>query len=335
MNSAKGNEFMGIYFIVDAHVHTYPTAAIGQQALQGAGRSGCSGTEEELLSVMARGKISYAVMANMTPTYDMKMAALKNLPANAGHDAREKAEKDNNEKIINRMKRRNLWTCTVAKENPPLLPFIGIDILQSPPDMQAEIEDKVKNHGAKGLKLHPVVNRFFPYDQRLWPAYSKAGEMGLPVLFHSGTADVVGHSQSDYGRPKNFEPVLKKFPRVKIILAHLAQGFFEELIDIASHYDHVYFDTSAIISGIEGESKFSTPAEAAALIRKLGVHRVLFGSDWPWFDPLAALEQMVGLDLTNEEKESILGKNAEKLFGLKRQAQEGGSSAETADRFKD
>ncbi|MDH4265780.1 MAG: amidohydrolase, partial [Deltaproteobacteria bacterium] len=92
---------------------------------------------------------------------------------------------------------------------------------------------------------------------------------------------------------------------------------------------------SAIISGIEGESKFSTPAEAAALIRKLGVHRVLFGSDWPWFDPMAALEQMVGLDLTNEEKESILGKNAQKLFGYKRQAQEGGSSAETADRFKD
>lgn len=79
MQSAKEKELMGIYFIIDAHVHTYPTAAIGQQALQGTGRSGCSGTVEELLTVMARGKISYAVMANMTPTYDMTRAALKNL----------------------------------------------------------------------------------------------------------------------------------------------------------------------------------------------------------------------------------------------------------------
>jgi uncharacterized protein len=321
MKSAKEKELRGNAFIIDAHVHTYPTAAIGQQALQGTGRSGCSGTVEELLTVMARGKISYAVMANMTPTYDMTRAALKNLPASATHDEREKAEKDINEKIVDRMKRRNLWTCTMAKENPALLPLIGIDVLQSPPDMQGEIEDKAQNHGARGLKLHPVANRFFPYDQRLWPAYSKAEEMGLPVLFHSGTGDVAGYSASDYGRPKNFEPVLKSFPRLNIILAHLANGFLEELVEIASQYDHVFFDTSAIISGIEGESKFSSQAEAAALLRQLGVHRVLFGSDWPWFDPLRAFEQIIKLDLTAEEKESILGKNAEKIFGLSRSAQ--------------
>ena len=67
--------------IIDAHVHTYPTAEIGRQAMQGFSQSGSSGTVPELLAAMARGKISYAVMANMTPTYDMKMAALENIPA--------------------------------------------------------------------------------------------------------------------------------------------------------------------------------------------------------------------------------------------------------------
>ena len=71
---------MGNYLIVDAHVHTYPNAAAGEQAMQGTGRSGCSGTIEELISVMSKSGISYAVMANMTPTYDMKTAALGKLP---------------------------------------------------------------------------------------------------------------------------------------------------------------------------------------------------------------------------------------------------------------
>ena len=66
--------------IIDAHVHTYPTAEIGRQATQGFSQSGASGTVPELLAAMAKGKISYALMANMTPTYKMKMAAPREHP---------------------------------------------------------------------------------------------------------------------------------------------------------------------------------------------------------------------------------------------------------------
>lgn len=281
------------------------------------GRSGSSGTVEELLDVMARGKISYAVLANMTPTYDMRMAALKNLPASAPQAEREKGEKGINEKVIDRMKRRNLWSCTSARENPVLVPLISIDLLQTPADMQAEIEDKVKNHGAQGLKLHPVSNRFYPYDRGLWPAYQRAMELGLPILFHSGEAEVAGYSEADYARPKNFEQVLESFPKLVIILAHLGKGFLEESVALARKYDNVYFDTSAILSGREIKSGFASAGEAVKLIRTIGVSRVLFGSDWPWFDPLLAIWQIEGLDLSEEEKRRILGLNAAKVFRLR------------------
>src|SRR4030042_3494424 len=129
---------VGNDLIIDAHVHTYPTAAIGQQALQGTGQAGSSGTGGELLDVMAKGKISYAVLANMTPTYDMRTAAVRNIPAGAPQAAREKGEKDIDERVIDRMKRRNLWSCTSAGENPVLVPLISVDLLQGPADMQAE-----------------------------------------------------------------------------------------------------------------------------------------------------------------------------------------------------
>jgi len=164
---------MNSFIIIDAHVHTYPTATIGEQALQGAGRSGCSGTIPELLEVMAKGGITHAVQANMTPTNDMKQAALKRLPASLGPQERDAAGKKIDEEIIGRMQRRNLWTCQVAKENRGLIALISIDLLQKAEEMEAEIE-KMVQQGAKGLKLHPVANRFYPQDKRLWPAYGQA-----------------------------------------------------------------------------------------------------------------------------------------------------------------
>lgn len=316
----KGGSAVGSDLIIDAHVHTYPTAAIGEQAMQGTGRSGCSGTVEELLSIMARGEISYAVMANLTPTYDMKMAALKNFPASITAEERKKAEKETKEKMIDRMKRRNLWTCTIAKENPALLSLISVDVLQTPSDMKAEIEDKAKGHGAKGLKLHPVANRFYPYDRSLWPAYSKAMEMGLPILFHSGKAELAGYTEADYGKPGNFGQVLQNFPKLTVILAHLGKGFLGESVEIAQRYANVYFDTSSILSVTEIEDGFASDVEAVELIRAIGVHRVLFGSDWPWFDPLLAIEHIKSLNLTKEEKRRIFGQNAEEIFGLGRLA---------------
>lgn len=302
--------------IIDAHVHTYPTAAIGQQALQGMGQSGSSGTVGELLSVMAGGKISYAVLANMTPTQDMKVATLKNLPPRATQKERMEAEREINEKVIDRMKRRNLWSCTSARENPVFVPLISIDLLQTPADMQAEIGDKVKNHGAKGLKLHPVSNRFYPHDRGLWPAYQKAMEMHLPILFHSGEAEVAGYTQADYARPGNFEQVLQSFPKLVMILAHLGKGFLEESVALAQKYDNVYFDTSAILSGLEIKTCFASGGEAVKLIRTIGINRVLFGSDWPWFDPSLAIQQIKSLDFAEEEKGKILGLNAVEVFGL-------------------
>ena len=52
------------------------------------------------------------------------------------------------------------------------------------------------------------------------------------------------------------------------------------------------------------------------MIRRIGVNRVLFGSDWPWFDPLRAIGQISKLGFSGEEEQMILGKNAARVFGL-------------------
>ncbi len=309
-NWGKGME---AELIIDAHVHTYPTAEIGRQAMQGLGRSGSSGTVPELQSVMRRGKISYAVMANMTPTYEMKTAALKDLPGDSPDGERRKQEKEADEKVIARMKRRNLWSCAAAREDPTLIPLVSVDILQTPLDMEAEVENTKKN-GARGLTLHPLVNHFSPDDRRMWPAYAKAMEVGFPLLFHSGLGELAGYAAADYARPSRFEPLLRSFPNLTVILAHMGNGYLEESVTLAQKYGQVYFDVSGIISFIGSPEGFSSDAHAVEVIRKIGVDRVLFGSDWPWCDLLLALEQFKRLALTDQEKKLILGQNAAKIF---------------------
>ena len=151
---------MNNYFIIDAHVHTYKTAEIGLQAQAGGGSARCSGTPEELLAIMRNAGISKAVQVNMTPARSMFDAALARLPS----EPKEYELQSIREKITNRVKRRNEWTCQMAQENPELVPFPSVDPISGQEAMVDEIQDKVKNFAAKGVKLHPAEGHFSPDD---------------------------------------------------------------------------------------------------------------------------------------------------------------------------
>ncbi|MBO7761812.1 MAG: amidohydrolase family protein, partial [Clostridia bacterium] len=46
--------------------------------------------------------------------------------------------------------------------------------------------------------------------------------------------------------------------------------------------------------------------------------RVMFGSDYPMWDPGKELEILLSLGLSEEEERLILGENAIRLFGLEK-----------------
>ena len=289
--------------VIDAHVHTYPTAEIGLQAMQGLGQSECSGTVEELLELMRSGNIEKAVMVNMTPVADMRDAAL----------ARGQSEREADALVIERLKRRNTWTCEVAREHPELVAFISLDPSMGEEDAAAEVRRAV-GLGARGIKLHPATQRYYPSDRRLWGAYEEAQAKGLPIISHSGAA-AEGGPESPYARPKQFGEVLEAFPSLTLVLAHLGLGCWEESLEMAGHYANLFFDSSAAINGI-AEIPPLPDKEALDIIRRLGIERVLFASDWPWFDPLRDAERIDRLALSNDEKRLLFRENALRVLRL-------------------
>ena len=302
---------MSDFYVIDAHIHTYQTREVGLQAKQGSIITDYAGTIDELLPIMEKANISKAVMVNMLPLAEMRKAAVDQLPPDLSEADRNRALRDIDERLLGRLERRNAWTCNLGKDNPGLIPFINLDPLQDETAMKAELVDRVDNHGAKGIKLHPGSQWFYPNDRRLWPAYSTAQELGLPVVFHSG------HflSPEPYSQPKNFVEVLDTFPELVLVMAHLGFGYVEEAISLAKTYPSLQFDCSAIISAVQPDGEL-TEGRFIDIVREVGVDRVMFGSDFPWYDPADSVDRLLGMGFSDREKQLLFAENAIRIFRL-------------------
>ena len=302
---------MADYLIIDAHVHTYQNREIGLQAKQGSTITDYAGTTDELLPIMEKARISRAVMVNMLPLAEMRDAALAKVPKELSGTERETVTREIDARMLSRLERRNTWTCDLATENPNLIPFINLDPLMDESTMTNEIVNRINNDGAKGIKLHPNSQQFFPNDHRLWPAYRTAERLGVPTIFHGGTFATA----IQYAQPKHFEEVLSSFPSLILVMAHLGQGYPDEVRSLSSTYPNLCFDCSAIISHTNTAGSISE-TEFTDLIREVGIERIMFGSDFPWYDPADSAERLLKLDFGEKEKRMLLAENAIRIYKL-------------------
>jgi predicted TIM-barrel fold metal-dependent hydrolase len=299
--------------VIDAHVHTYPTREIGRQAMMGSGRTDYGGTPEELLSIMARSDITHSVMVNMTPVADMMDAAMQRLPEGLSTVDRAAEEEAARRRIIGRLQRRNEWTCEVARQHPQLIAFIGLDPSMPEDQLLAEIETRL-SQGARGLKLHPAAQRFYPNDPRLAPVYARAADLGWPVIFHSG-AFALGEASTTQAALEHFPPLFEAFPDLTVVLGHMGFGDFDSCAAIARDFPNAMFDCCFTVNGTDPSPAISDD-EAAAAFRRVGVDRIMFGSDYPWLDPALDAARIARLPLSDGEKRAVLHENAARVFGV-------------------
>ena len=114
--------------IIDTHTHVYRTAENGRQAMENfACPLGWEGSIDELRALMREIDIWRTVIGTITPTQAMREKALAQLPADLSREAREKAEIELRERLLQRMDHNNLWGCEAGGTYPELLPFINLD----------------------------------------------------------------------------------------------------------------------------------------------------------------------------------------------------------------
>jgi len=277
--------------IIDSHVHLHPTREVGKMVVElikekhGVGYYSY-GTPDDYLMEMENASIDKAVMVSFAPD--------------------------------NQLKNNNFWTVAITRPRknrpakyPQFIPFISVSPTMTGRKPVEELEHKYK-WGMKGLKIHPVAQNFAPDDKRMWPVYEWLEKHNLPITAHSG---INIDETSRYGEPRRWNTVLEEFPNLKLILAHLGNGFWDQTIEIADKFLHVMFDTAIAISYIQSPTTLDDEA-AVDIIKTIGADRILFGSDYPWINPKKDIERIKSLDISEDDKKLILGENAVRLFKM-------------------
>ncbi len=181
------------------------------------------------------------------------------------------------------------------------------------PDAEDAVSEteRIKSLGLYGLKFHSEYQFFRPDDEKMFPIYRKAQELGLMVVFHGGW-DPYGKGEI-LASPESFAAIAEKFPDLTIVAAHLGgMRLFDRVEDcLAGRFENLYFDTGVIARYI---GEFTDDEQVFRIIKKQGAEKILFGSDCPWDSPENEIAMINRIPLTENEKEQIFFRNAENLL---------------------
>jgi predicted TIM-barrel fold metal-dependent hydrolase len=211
-----------------------------------------------------------------------------------------------------RLRDYNDWVTATAALSPRLTPLIAADPSVLGGRAGAEHLAQAAARGAKGIKIHPVLQRFRPDDPRMEPTYALCEDLGLTVLSHSGRT----RGTPQLADPFAFAAVMERHPRLHLLLAHLGGASWRQVEAFAAAYPSTSFDLCEIIAWT-GSPGAPTADELGRLIRGVGAERVLFGTDFPWYELDRTIDQLMALPrLSDEERRGILGENAVRRMGL-------------------
>src|SRR3954470_268424 len=179
-----------------------------------------------------------------------------------------------------------------------------------------ELERAVTELGLSGLKLHPITQGFFPNDERFYPLYAKADELGIPVIFHTGHTGIGAGTPGGTGlklkhsRPIYLDDVAADFPNLTIIGAHPSWPWQDEMLSVVQHKTNVWMDLSG------WSPRRWSPELTKAVLGPLS-ERALFGTDYPFITFGKWLAAFQSHEPSPEVEERILIGNARRLLGLK------------------
>jgi len=161
----------------------------------------------------------------------------------------------------------------------------------------------LKAAGIPGLKLHPDFQGFWLNDPRLLPMF-EAAQDDFIFMVHIG--DRLPPQQNP-SCPYKLAAILDEFPRLRVIGAHLG-GYmqWEHSLKALAGRD-VWLDTSSCMDAIG-------TVELHAILRVHPRERLLFGSDYPLFDPLVEYRRLQQRARFSDADMDALLSNARHLF---------------------
>jgi len=167
-----------------------------------------------------------------------------------------------------------------------------------------------REDGLRVLKLHTMASGLKLRESadlaRLQNILTEADRLQMTVLIHGNFPEA---SRGDEGLQLLRE--LEKFPKIRFILGHLWGREFRWLEGL-KHPNFVVEVSATPIWMKLPESR----EQLVKTMRKVGMDKFIFGSDWPVFHPSEMVMALKALPLKDEEFKAIMFENARVLDDL-------------------
>jgi predicted TIM-barrel fold metal-dependent hydrolase len=161
----------------------------------------------------------------------------------------------------------------VAQHPEKLVGFASVDA--NDPVAVAQLRRGVEM-GLRGLKLAPTYQGFDPLSTAALEVCEAAEDLGLPILWHQGTT-FVRTAELRWALPLQIDQVAIRFPRLKIVIAHMGHPWIDDALVVVRKHPNVYADVSAL------HPRPWQLYNALLSAVEYGVaDKLLFGTDWPF-----------------------------------------------------
>jgi len=131
------------------------------------------------------------------------------------------------------------------------------------------------------------------------------------LIFLTHSSEPVGHQYIGKGSitPDILYSFISSYPNLNIVCAHWGGGlpFYALMPEVAEALTNVFFDTAASIF-------LYRPQIFPRVSDIVGSNKILFGTDYPLISQSPIIAQIRDSDLPEEDKNDILGRNAQKLL---------------------
>ena len=169
---------------------------------------------------------------------------------------------------------------------------------------------RIKAAGIRGIKLHPDFQSFWLDDPRLLPIF-EAAQKDFVFEIHIGDRTTPDKNPSC---PYKLASIMSQFPDMRVIAAHFGgYRMWSHALEVfsGSTFENLWFDTSST-------TPFATPELAHRLLNSFPRERILFGTDWPLYDPVEELQRLQTLGGLSDSEMEVIMSNASALLAPNR-----------------
>ena len=208
------------------------------------------------------------------------------------------------------------------------------------PLTDTEIAIEVLDHaigklGLMGVNIPGSIGRDTRIDaERLAPFYARIAQLGIPVFLHPTDA-VFGEHLEGYGGALHlslgrvievsvaasrfvFSGLMERYPDLKIVMSHTggALPYQSGRMDKNGKNAKLPRPTSAYIRQMYTDTVSPHSMGIKFAIEYYGIDHVMYGSDYPCWDPATALALIEEIGLSETDLDKLLYSNARRVLGL-------------------